>query len=51
MPTTRFLNARGIDRPVLNRQQYGGTLGGPIIKDRFFFFGSYQGTASEMARR
>lgn len=39
-----FLKAAGIERPVLNRQQYGGTLGGPIIKDRAFFFGSYQGT-------
>ncbi len=39
-----FLNAAGRPRPVLNRNQFGGTLGGPIIKDKFFFFGSYQGT-------
>ncbi|MEO8042280.1 MAG: carboxypeptidase-like regulatory domain-containing protein, partial [Acidobacteriota bacterium] len=39
-----FLKAAGIERPILNRHQYGGTLGGPVIKDRFFFFGSYQGT-------
>ncbi len=39
-----FIKARGIDRPVLDRQQFGGTLGGPIVKDRVFFFGSYQGT-------
>src|SRR5207237_2534829 len=30
--------------PVLSRNQFGGTFGGPIIKDRLFFFGSYQGT-------
>ncbi len=39
-----FVQARGLERPVLSRNQFGGTLGGPIIKDRVFFFGSYQGT-------
>jgi hypothetical protein len=39
-----FLNAAGRPRPVLSRNQFGGTIGGPIIKDKFFFFGSYQGT-------
>ncbi len=31
-------------RPVLKQNQFGGTLGGPIRKNKFFFFGSYQGT-------
>lgn len=39
-----FLNAAGRPRPVLTRHQAGGTLGGPIIKDKLFFFGSFQGT-------
>ncbi len=39
-----FVKAQGLDRPVLERQQFGGTLGGRIVKDRVFFFGSYQGT-------
>jgi len=29
---------------VATRNQFGGTLGGRIVKDRVFFFGSYQGT-------
>jgi hypothetical protein len=38
-----FLNAQGISRQPLHRNTYGGTLGGPIKKDKMFFFGSYQG--------
>ncbi len=39
-----FIKGRGIERPILNRNQFGGTFGGRIIRDRLFFFGSYQGT-------
>jgi hypothetical protein len=39
-----FLKKAGIPKPILNRNQFGGTLGGPIIKDKTFFFVSYQGT-------
>jgi len=31
------------DKPQFNQNQFGGTLGGPIIKDRTFIFGSYEG--------
>src|SRR5713226_4111329 len=39
-----FLKAAGVGRPVLKRNAFGGTLGGPIKKDKAFFFVSYQGT-------
>jgi hypothetical protein len=39
-----FLNRAGVDRPVYRRNQSGGTLGGPFVKDKLFFFLSYQGT-------
>src|ERR1700686_307876 len=38
-----FFNAAGIPRQALHRNVFGGTLGGPIKKDKLFFFGSYQG--------
>lgn len=39
-----FLNRNGQPRPVMKQNQFGGTLGGPIVRDKLFIFGSYQGT-------
>ena len=34
----------GSARAELHRNQFGGTFGGPIVHDKVFFFGDYQGT-------
>src|SRR4051812_1919482 len=38
-----FNNRAGVERPSLIRNTYGGAVGGPIIKDKLFFFYSYEG--------
>lgn len=40
---TFFNNRAGLKKPVFIRHQFGGDAGGPIIKNRFFFFGDYEG--------
>lgn len=39
-----FYNKDGINKPRARRLEGGFTLGGPIVKERFFFFGGYQRT-------
>lgn len=39
-----FSNRDGNPKSKLLRNQYGGSLGGPILKERFFFFGTFEGT-------
>ncbi|MBI2687656.1 MAG: TonB-dependent receptor [Acidobacteria bacterium] len=38
-----FNNRDGVAKPFLNQNQFGGSLGGAIIKDKLFFFGNYEG--------
>jgi len=39
-----FLNRSGTPRASLKQNQFGVALGGPIVKNKLFAFGSYQGT-------
>jgi len=38
-----FFDDPNQDIPALRRNQFGGYLGGPLAKDKTFFFGSYEG--------
>jgi hypothetical protein len=38
-----FNNRAGRPKPDFSQHQFGGTLGGPIVKDKTFFFADYQG--------
>jgi hypothetical protein len=38
-----FADSLGLHKPALRQNDFGGVLGGPIKKDKVFFFGSYEG--------
>jgi len=40
---TFFNNRAGVVKQGFRRNEFGGTAGGPIRKDRTFFFADYQG--------
>jgi hypothetical protein len=42
-----FFNRDGIDRPRARRNEGGFTIGGPIVKEKLFFFGGYQYTKAD----
>ncbi len=42
-----FTNRAGRARPYYRRDQLGGVIGGPVIKNKTFFFGSYEYTKAK----
>jgi len=39
-----YFDNPGLPIPELRKNQFGATIGGPIIKDKLFYFGNYEGT-------
>lgn len=37
-----FVEQQGLDKPEASRKQWGGTVGGPIVRDRMHFFFSFE---------
>ena len=38
-----FSNRAGLPRPPFNRNEYGGSIGGPLRHNKLFFFGNFEG--------
>ena len=44
---TPFFQPAGQTKPIYQQNQFGGTFGGPIRKDRTFFFGAWQSSREQ----
>ena len=45
-----FANRAGSQKPAYRQNQFGGTLGGPLKRDKTFLFGSFEGTRIRLGR-
>src|SRR5262245_36152447 len=49
MATDYFLAQKGEENPDSGSKVYGGSIGGPIVKNKLFFFGNWEQTDSQEA--
>ncbi|MBI1762352.1 MAG: TonB-dependent receptor [Acidobacteria bacterium] len=45
-----FFDRQPLGKPEFKRNQFGGAIGGPIVKDRTFFFGNYEALRERLGR-
>lgn len=45
-----FANRAGQDKPPFEQNQFGGAIGGPIVRNKTFFFADYDGFRQELGR-
>jgi len=45
-----FFQSSNPQKPAYRRNQFGGTFGGPVVRDRTFFFADYQGQRQSIGR-
>ena len=44
---TLFGEKAGLEKPPFTQNNFGGTIGGPVLRDKLFFFSSYEGYRNE----
>jgi len=49
LDSPNYFHPNGTPMPELRQNQFGGALGGPLVRDRSFFFGSYEGSRMRRA--
>ena len=45
-----FAKSPGATKPKLSRNQFGATIGGPVVRNKTFFFASFEGATIRQAR-
>ena len=47
--SSKHVFATHLPKPPFNRNEFGGSLGGPVVRNKLFFFGNYEGLARRVS--